>query len=159
MKDDILIIVRDNLRNLMNMNEINSFRELAIYTGISADTIRRWYKNGGVQPRISTLDTLCDSFSRHTSDLFLKNSEFSHPYEKSNNSQRCFIKNFNEVCIKNSKLIKVQARIDLLFDSDKNYYYSLLSKNRVISIDRLEWLVKKMEPYIDSDITVYDLLK
>lgn len=63
------------------------------------------------------------------------------------------------MCIKNSKLIKVQARIDLLFDSDKNYYYSLLSKNRVISIDRLEWLVKKMEPYIDSDITVYDLLK
>lgn len=54
MKDDILIIVRDNLRNLMNMNEINSFRELAIYTGISADTIRKWYKNGGVQPRIST---------------------------------------------------------------------------------------------------------
>lgn len=143
----------------MNMNEISSFRELASFTGISADTIRKWYKNNGVQPRMKTLDTLCDCFFKHTSDLFLKNSEFSHPYKKSNNSQECFIKNFNEICIKNSKLIKVQARIDLLFDSDKNLYYSLLSKNRIVSMDRLEWLAKKMEPYIIGEVSVYDLLK
>lgn len=159
MNDEILTIVRNNLRNLMYLNGISSFRELASFTGISADTIRKWFKNNGSQPRMATLDTLCDCFSKHTSDLFLKNSDFSHSYEKNNDSQGCFIKNFNKICIKNSKLIKVQSRIDLLFDSDKNLYYSLLSKNRAISMDRLEWLVHKMKPYISDELSIYDLLK
>ena len=159
MTSNYMVIIRANIRSLMNLYNIDSFKELSKYTEISADTIRKWYKQKETQPRLSNLDKLCDKFQVHTSDLFIPNSSFSHYYEENNNSQKSFRKNFNVLCIQNSKLIKVDERINLLFDSDRNLYYSLISKNRIISIDRLDWLIEKMQPYIDQKITIYDLLK
>lgn len=159
MNNNSIVVVLDNIKVLGNINRLYTYKELSIHTKIPTSTIASWYSNEKKQiyPRLKTLDKLADSFHVHTSDLFIPNSRFDHPYNGKNDSITNFQLNYKTICIEKS-YTKVKDRITYMFgnnDDGKERYYSYLRKTnyRAIPIHQLDYIANLL------DIETYKLLE
>lgn len=150
-------IIRDNIKVQQNIKRLYSYKLLSDYTKIPESTIKSWFspqrilQDNPIYPRLTTLDKMCDALEIHTSDLFIKSSDFSHPYTTKNNSLEAFQHNFLLICI-DKGLTSANSRMNyLFFDEDSStkseLYYSYLRKNasRTIPIPRLELIANRLE--------------
>lgn len=150
MINNSIIIILDNIKVLCNSKKLTTYKDISDYTGISISTIATWYspkRKQQVLPRLKTLDKMCDKFKVHTSDLFIKESEFKHKYSGPNNTMNNFKVNFERICIEKSHT-KIKDRIDLLFggaNGHERYYSYMRKKNpRSIPIDALDEIANKL---------------
>lgn len=155
MKNESLPIILDNIHVLQVRESLNSYSKLSKFVGINENTIKSWFSSKKVHPRLRNLDTLCDKFHVHTSDLFKPASIFEHPYCNINNSHEVFKKNFATLCLE-IKLFSINEILDYI-DSTITYdvYISYMrSKNgRSITIETLDRIADKF------NLATYMLLK
>ena len=141
--NDSLIIILDNIKVLGLINRLDTYRKISSFTGIPLSTIGSWYANKDkcrTYPKLSTLDRLCDSFTIHTSELFISQNRFQTKHYEPNNSMACFRTNLNRICIEKT-YVRSKDRINLLYsweDSGRDHYYSYIRKTSGRSIPLYE---------------------
>lgn len=157
--NDSLTIVLDNIKVISLINRLDTYRKISQFTSIPLSTLGSWYANKSgkrTYPKLSTLDKMCDSFSIHTSELFIPKNRFQTRCCESNNSMACFRANLNRICIEKT-YVRVKDRIDLFYSMDpsgRDHYYSYISstKGRGIPICELDRYANTL------GISTYELL-
>lgn len=138
-------IILKNIRILMNNNNLNSYKDLALFTNINENTIKSWFALKHI-PRIKNLDIIADSFQLETFYLFMREPTINSSYFIKNQSKQILRINFLQLLRStygSSKTSDVLIHLNNIMSRDAYISYTRESDNRAIPINMLELLSKK----------------